>query len=1409
MIGKRRISLVASALLMTMACESQEDMSGQVPATEAAQQALVAPHDGPSFERSTEQMDTIKPGGQSAEIRMFSGFDVHKGFNRATILNLGLDVEISHQGGIKFYHPRHFSATTLKMEPAGEPYRLGTPRIGREDGAMQSLGQAQRVETKGSRTTLGYAQGVREFYDHRDRGLEQTLVIEKPLEGERGKVVVEYTTAGHWTHRLDEEKQEVQVVAKTDPKHVLLRWQKLVVKDAFDREVPAHMEADGETLRYVVDATDITYPLTIDPIALTPSYDLPGSNPGALFGGTVRGAGDVDGDGFDDVLISEEGYTGTPDDLAEGRVLLYLGTGAGTKSTADWTVEGDNYSAVLGASIIANRDLDGDGKMDFAIGAPNWDVNDADPKFGEPGYKGAGKSDYDLEYGLVLVFFGTKFNATVMVDPIIPQLAVRYQGTKQYDGIGAALAFPGDVNCDGFQDFAIGSILYTQNAAIQAQRNQGRAQVFHGQAVTTMLGVKTAPFNDDILMPNWSYIGNFRPGVLDSGAQFGGSLGRVGNPKGILNAGVGCDGLSVGARKEDLSGVGERGRAYVFYGSATGLSTMPDWTESGATLAANFGERVDGGQDLNDDGLPDLVVSSSRWNGPVGTGQGRVLVYYGTPLGYTNIPSVTLEGPQADARFGSSVAIVEDVNDSGVADLLVGSGRYSEGGLSLRGKAFLYRGSSLGLETVPYWEAIGTEANGRFGAFVADAGDLNKDGLSDIAIGAPRERQPGVAGAPDIVNAGHVYFFSGSPNCNINGELLNDGQSPVSKPCVTCDTAMVNLRQTGVPKAMGTMCDDGSLCTTMTLCDGMGACLGQPTMAAQACPTDPLLNTECTVGVCLPDTGLCASERKPMGTACEDGNLCTSSDACDDFGQCISGTMKDCSGDADQCNTAMCEGTTGLCVKVAANEMAVCTDNDICTATAACVAGTCTRQTEVTCTDTDMNTCTEEVCVSAGDQGCTSANVPTPEMKVCQAMGGDPACTAGVCSMGGCDLVVTTGCFIANTCVAAGDTNGGNVCQVCDAANPDDFTNQPATVVCAPRGCNATNNTFQPEGLCDGVGTCAAISPVSCGFFGCDAATGCRTTCATTADCRAMGAICDTANGVCVSDGTNLAPVAIAGMDISARSGETVTLDGSASSDPNPGDTLTYQWEYLPAQGSTAMIVLTDATQPQATFVLPREAANTIYTFRLTVTDNGTPALSSSDEVDVRIGETVNGAPTAVIEGPTTANPGQQVTYSGTMSSDPDGDPLTYRWAIDPSDNVGQVGIDQDTYEVTFPATLAAPVTYTVSLRVTDSFGTESDLAELEVVVGAEVGGDMGTDMGVQTDMGTDMGVQNDMDTDMGVDMGTNRPDAGSDQSVAELQGGSCACTSVEGTPKRHNPLVWLLAMGLGAMVMVRKRRRD
>lgn len=181
----------------------------------------------------------------------------------------------------------------------------------------------------------------------------------------------------------------------------------------------------------------------------------------------------------------------------------------------------------------------------------------------------------------------------------------------------------------------------------------------------------------------------------------------------------------------------------------------------------------------------------------------------------------------------------------------------------------------------------------------------------------------------------------------------------------------------------------------------------------------------------------------------------------------------------------------------------------------------------------------------------------------------------------------------------------------------------------------------------------------------------------------------------------NAAPVANAGPDQNiAGAGTLVTLDGSASTDPD-GDPLTYSW----SQTSGPAVTLSNPTTVKPTFVPSTKGT---YAFRLIVND-GTVA-SPPDFVSIVVANT---APVANAGPDQTAPVGQTVQLSGAASSDVDGDPLTFSWSLITRPQGSQATLTNAT-SVNPTFQIDAAGSYVVRLIVSD--GTVSSAADTVIV---------------------------------------------------------------------------------------------
>jgi hypothetical protein len=312
-----------------------------------------------------------------------------------------------------------------------------------------------------------------------------------------------------------------------------------------------------------------------------------GSSPfGPGYGFPVAGAGDVNGDGYHDVILGVPSWENGETD--EGRATVFHGSADLLPAVADWTVESDVADAEFGLAAGAAGDVNGDGYDDVVVGSNGM------------AYLFVGSSS-----GLAET---SRWTAPMTVSTGNPR------GT-----VGGA----GDVNGDGYDDVIVGSV--------------GLAEVYHGSS-------------DGLLStPQWTVSGAF---------TFGLSASRAGDVDGD-----GFDDVVVGAFTD---GESDEGRAFLFQGSASGLATTPSWIGEGSA-GAFFGNAVATAGDVNGDGRAEVIVGARGWDEGWNIDAGRAFVFQGLPPavpgpagaipdGITGAPLVVARGVDGTIRLTWSVS---------------------------------------------------------------------------------------------------------------------------------------------------------------------------------------------------------------------------------------------------------------------------------------------------------------------------------------------------------------------------------------------------------------------------------------------------------------------------------------------------------------------------------------------------------------------------------------------------------------------------------------------------------------------------------------------------------------------------------------------------------------------------------
>lgn len=281
--------------------------------------------------------------------------------------------------------------------------------------------------------------------------------------------------------------------------------------------------------------------------------------------------------------------------------------------------------------------------------------------------------------------------------------------------LGYAVCAVGDVNGDGAPDYAAGAPRAWKFAGIGSVLSDvGEARIHSGA--------------------NGAPLKSLAGGA--EGDRLGAALAGAGDVDGD-----GIPDLLVGAPASDTAALTDAGEAFV-QSSATGALLF---TIGGFQANSEFGDAVAAG-DLNNDGKPDFAVGIPRYDVGPSADVGRVRVYSGV-----NGSTLLLDrSGSAGDRLGDAVAM-GDVDGDGFADLIAGA-PMDESSLADQGRVNAYSGATGAL----LWSAVGTAANDGLGLTVAVVGDVNGDGMLDVAAGAPFAT---VGGAP---RAGYVRVMHGA-----------------------------------------------------------------------------------------------------------------------------------------------------------------------------------------------------------------------------------------------------------------------------------------------------------------------------------------------------------------------------------------------------------------------------------------------------------------------------------------------------------------------------------------------------------------------------------------------------------------------------------------------------------------------
>ncbi|MEO8590380.1 MAG: FG-GAP-like repeat-containing protein [Flavobacteriales bacterium] len=531
---------------------------------------------------------------------------------------------------------------------------------------------------------------------------------------------------------------------------------------------------DG-TIAIVVDDAGATYPITIDPVSSTQNRLLTGSINSGQFGFAVSTAGDLNGDGYSDIAIgAPQAANGQ---AQEGVVYVFYGSNTGIGAVPDVILESNQAIAQFGYSLSTAGDVNGDGYSDLIVGAPTWESDAVNQSQEGSAWIFHGSAsgigtvpNIILQSNAALIYMGSSVDgigdvnndgySDVIAGAWIASLPTfqegaayvylgsaagltntfanrleRNQGGAQF---GSTVAGAGDLNGDGYSDVAVGAYRYD----IVAGADDGAVFIYNGGPSGLGAGVNPAPIKTLV--------------ATGISAAFGWCASSAGDVNGD-----GYSDLIVGDWRDNIGGPSLEGTAHIFHGSATGLASLPATTLQSNNLNGWFGRSVSTAGDVNGDGYADVIVGAVTYsNGQAAEGAG--FLYLGSSTGVSSSAFLQYELNSAGANMGESVSGAGDVNGDGYSDFLIGAKLYG-----VNGGATIYHGGPYGVATAPSMTRYSGSNGAHLGWSVSNAGDVNGDGYSDVVSGAP-DASNGQAGEGLVyVHYGGTAGLSAVPNVTL------------------------------------------------------------------------------------------------------------------------------------------------------------------------------------------------------------------------------------------------------------------------------------------------------------------------------------------------------------------------------------------------------------------------------------------------------------------------------------------------------------------------------------------------------------------------------------------------------------------------------------------------------------------
>jgi hypothetical protein len=466
--------------------------------------------------------------------------------------------------------------------------------------------------------------------------------------------------------------------------------------------------------------------IDLSAVGIAQGYAIFGETGAAWDGHFVSSAGDMNGDGYADIILgvfyAERFYVVYGSSSNPGTIFL----STALNKTQGFAVLGatGTFSNAFGFSVSTAGDFNGDGYADVIIGAP----------YASPSSR--------FHAGECYVIFGSRDNpGTIdLSDELVSTQGFTILGEVASNYIGHAVSTAGDINGDGFADIVV--IVQYAISRVDA----GAAYVIYGSSShrgTIDLSTGLTDTQGFAVMGRSSYYGDWS---VSTAGDFNND---------------GYSDIIIGAAYASPSGRQNAGESYVIYGSRDNPGTIDlslaftntqGFVISGGSAGDCAGYSVSTAGDVNNDGFADIIIGAHGADPDSRVQAGGAVVIYGSSGNPGTIDlSVALHSTQGFAIHGAAsgdesgraVGTAGDFNNDGYADLIIGAEYASLSSRPYAGISYVIYGSgwnpgtldlSIGLTSAQGITVLGAAEYDHSGVAVGTTGDVNNDGYADIII---------------------------------------------------------------------------------------------------------------------------------------------------------------------------------------------------------------------------------------------------------------------------------------------------------------------------------------------------------------------------------------------------------------------------------------------------------------------------------------------------------------------------------------------------------------------------------------------------------------------------------------------------------------------------------------------------